>query len=344
MPRREDIDSVLVIGSGPIVIGQACEFDYSGTQACRVLKDEGLRVILINSNPATIMTDPEFADATYVEPITPEYVAKVIAKERPDALLATLGGQTALNTAVELDQSGVLEEYDVELIGASIEAIESGENRQSFKRIVESLPAEWGAEVARSAICHSIDECLAAVESLGYPVVVRPSYTLGGAGSGLAYDESDLRRIVAVGLDASPTTEVLLEESILGWKEYELEVMRDRADNVVIVCSIENLDPMGVHTGDSITVAPAMTLTDRELQRLRDISIGIIRAVGVDTGGCNIQFAVDPETGRVIVIEMNPRVSRSSALASKATGFPIAKIAAKVALGYTLDEIPNDIT
>jgi carbamoyl-phosphate synthase large subunit len=344
MPRREDIDSVLVIGSGPIVIGQACEFDYSGTQACRVLKDEGLRVILINSNPATIMTDPEFADATYVEPITPEYVAKVIAKERPDALLATLGGQTALNTAVELDQAGVLEEYDVELIGASIEAIESGENRQSFKRIVESLPAEWGAEVARSVICHSIDECLAAVESLGYPVVVRPSYTLGGAGSGLAYDESDLRRIVAVGLDASPTTEVLLEESILGWKEYELEVMRDRADNVVIVCSIENLDPMGVHTGDSITVAPAMTLTDRELQRLRDISIGIIRAVGVDTGGCNIQFAVDPETGRVIVIEMNPRVSRSSALASKATGFPIAKIAAKVALGYTLDEIPNDIT
>ncbi|HEU0288520.1 MAG TPA: carbamoyl-phosphate synthase large subunit, partial [Nocardioidaceae bacterium] len=344
MPRREDIESVLVIGSGPIVIGQACEFDYSGTQACRVLKDEGLRVILINSNPATIMTDPEFADATYVEPITPDFVAKVIAKERPDALLATLGGQTALNTAVELDQSGVLEEYDVELIGASIEAIESGENRQSFKRIVEALPAEWGAEVARSAICHSIDECLAAVESLGYPVVVRPSYTLGGAGSGLAYDESDLRRIVTIGLDASPTTEVLLEESILGWKEYELEVMRDRADNVVIVCSIENLDPMGVHTGDSITVAPAMTLTDRELQRLRDISIGIIRAVGVDTGGCNIQFAVDPETGRVVVIEMNPRVSRSSALASKATGFPIAKIAAKVALGYTLDEIPNDIT
>jgi len=344
MPRREDIESVLVIGSGPIVIGQACEFDYSGTQACRVLKDEGLRVILINSNPATIMTDPEFADATYVEPITPEFVAKVIAKERPDALLATLGGQTALNTAVELDQAGVLEEYDVELIGASIEAIESGENRQSFKRIVESLPAEWASEVARSAICHSVDECLAAVESLGYPVVVRPSYTLGGAGSGLAYDEADLRRIVTIGLDASPTTEVLLEESILGWKEYELEVMRDRADNVVIVCSIENLDPMGVHTGDSIIVAPAMTLTDRELQRLRDISIGIIRAVGVDTGGCNIQFAVDPVTGRVVVIEMNPRVSRSSALASKATGFPIAKIAAKVALGYTLDEIPNDIT
>jgi carbamoyl-phosphate synthase large subunit len=344
MPRRTDIDSVLVIGSGPIVIGQACEFDYSGTQACRVLKDEGLRVILINSNPATIMTDPEFADATYVEPITPEFVAKVIAKERPDALLATLGGQTALNAAVSLAKEGVLEDSGVELIGASIEAIESGENRQSFKRIVESLPAEWGAEVARSKICHSIDECLTAVEGLGYPVVVRPSYTLGGAGSGLAFDEADLRRIVAVGLDASPTTEVLLEESILGWKEYELEVMRDRADNVVIVCSIENVDPMGVHTGDSITVAPAMTLTDREYQRLRDIAIGIIRAVGVDTGGCNIQFAVHPETGRVVVIEMNPRVSRSSALASKATGFPIAKIAAKVAIGHTLDEIPNDIT
>jgi len=344
MPRRDDIESVLVIGSGPIVIGQACEFDYSGTQACRVLKDEGLRVVLINSNPATIMTDPEFADATYVEPITPEYVAKVIAKERPDALLATLGGQTALNTAVQLAETGILDEHNVELIGASIEAIESGENRQSFKRIVESLPSEWQAEVARSTICHSIDECLTAVEDLGYPVVVRPSYTLGGAGSGLAYDEADLRRIVTAGLDASPTSEVLLEESILGWKEYELEVMRDRADNVVIVCSIENLDPMGVHTGDSITVAPAMTLTDREYQRLRDIAIGIIRAVGVDTGGCNIQFAVHPDNGRIVVIEMNPRVSRSSALASKATGFPIAKIAAKVAIGYTLDEIPNDIT
>jgi carbamoyl-phosphate synthase large subunit len=344
MPRRTDIESVLVIGSGPIVIGQACEFDYSGTQACRVLRDEGLRVVLINSNPATIMTDPEFADATYVEPITPEYVAKVIAKERPDALLATLGGQTALNTAVELAETGVLEAHGVELIGASIEAIESGENRQAFKRIVESLPSEWRAEVARSKIAHSIDECRTAVGELGYPVVVRPSYTLGGAGSGLAYDEADLRRIVAAGLDASPITEVLLEESILGWKEYELEVMRDRADNVVIVCSIENVDPMGVHTGDSITVAPAMTLTDREYQRLRDIAIGIIRAVGVDTGGCNIQFAVHPETGRIVVIEMNPRVSRSSALASKATGFPIAKIAAKVAIGYTLDEIPNDIT
>jgi carbamoyl-phosphate synthase large subunit len=344
MPKRDDISSVLVIGSGPIVIGQACEFDYSGTQACRVLRQEGLRVVLVNSNPATIMTDPEFADATYVEPITPEFVEQVIAKERPDALLATLGGQTALNCAMSLAESGVLERYGVELIGASIEAIEKGENRDSFKRIVESLPAEWGAEVAASAICHSMDDCLAAVETLGYPVVVRPSFTMGGAGSGMAYDEEDLRRIAGLGLSLSPTTEVLLEESILGWKEYELEVMRDRLDNVVIVCSIENVDPMGVHTGDSITVAPALTLTDREYQRLRDIAIGVIREVGVDTGGCNIQFAVDPDNGRIVVIEMNPRVSRSSALASKATGFPIAKIAAKVAIGYTLDEIPNDIT
>ncbi len=340
MPKREDIKSVLVIGSGPIIIGQAAEFDYSGTQACRVLRAEGLRVILVNSNPATIMTDPEFADATYIEPITPEYVEKVIEKERPDALLATLGGQTALNAAMALDAAGVLEKYGVELIGASIAAIERGENRQSFKQIVEEL----GGEVAQSAICHSMDDCLAAADQLGYPMVVRPSFTMGGTGSGMAYDEDDLRRIAGAGLAASPTTEVLLEESILGWKEYELEVMRDRADNVVIVCSIENLDPMGVHTGDSITVAPAMTLTDREYQRMRDLSIGIIRSVGVDTGGCNIQFAVDPSNGRMIVIEMNPRVSRSSALASKATGFPIAKIAAKVAIGYTLDEIPNDIT
>jgi len=340
MPKRNDIESVLVIGSGPIVIGQACEFDYSGTQACRVLRAEGLRVILVNSNPATIMTDPEFADATYVEPITRAFVEKVIEKERPDALLATLGGQTALNAAMALDQAGVLEKYGVELIGASIEAIERGENRASFKRIVEEL----GGEVARSVIAHSMDDCLAAADDLGYPMVVRPSFTMGGVGSGMAYDERDLHRIVGAGLAASPTTEVLLEESIIGWKEYELEVMRDRADNVVIICSIENLDPMGVHTGDSITVAPAMTLTDREYQKMRDLSIGIIRSVGVDTGGCNIQFAVDPADGRLIVIEMNPRVSRSSALASKATGFPIAKIAAKVAIGYTLDEIPNDIT
>jgi carbamoyl-phosphate synthase large subunit len=340
MPKREDIKSVLVIGSGPIIIGQACEFDYSGTQACRVLKEEGLRVVLVNSNPATIMTDPEFADATYVEPITPEFVEKVIAKERPDALLATLGGQTALNCAVALDREGVLEKYGVELIGASIEAIDRGENRQQFKKIVEEL----GGESAKSVICHTMDDLLAGAEELGYPLVVRPSFTMGGTGSGFAYDEADLRRIGGGGLAASPTSEVLLEESIIGWKEYELEVMRDTADNVVIVCSIENLDPMGVHTGDSITVAPAMTLTDREYQKLRDLAIGIIRAVGVDTGGCNIQYAVNPEDGRIIVIEMNPRVSRSSALASKATGFPIAKIAAKVAIGYTLDEIPNDIT
>jgi len=340
MPKRTDISSVLVIGSGPIIIGQACEFDYSGTQACRVLKAEGVRVILVNSNPATIMTDPEFADATYVEPITPEFVEKVIEKERPDALLATLGGQTALNAAMALDKAGVLDRYGVELIGASIDAIERGENRESFKKIVEEL----GGEVARSVIAHSMDDCLAAAEELGYPMVVRPSFTMGGTGSGMAYDERDLRRIAGAGLAASPTTEVLLEESIIGWKEYELEVMRDTADNVVIICSIENLDPMGVHTGDSITVAPAMTLTDREYQKMRDLSIGIIRSVGVDTGGCNIQFAVDPADGRLIVIEMNPRVSRSSALASKATGFPIAKIAAKVAIGYTLDEIPNDIT
>ncbi|MGN6331762.1 MAG: carbamoyl-phosphate synthase large subunit [Motilibacteraceae bacterium] len=340
MPRRTDISSVLVIGSGPIVIGQACEFDYSGTQACRVLREEGLRVVLVNSNPATIMTDPEFADATYVEPITPDVVEQIIAKERPDALLATLGGQTALNTAMALHAAGVLERYGVELIGANTDAIQAGEDRDQFKQIVDRI----GAESARSAICHSMDDCLKAVEDLGYPVVVRPSFTMGGLGSGMAYNESDLRRIAGAGLHASPTTEVLLEESILGWKEYELELMRDRNDNVVVVCSIENLDPMGVHTGDSITVAPAMTLTDREYQRLRDISIDVIRAVGVDTGGCNIQFAVNPVDGRIIVIEMNPRVSRSSALASKATGFPIAKIAAKLAVGYSLDEIQNDIT
>ncbi len=340
MPRREDIKSVMVIGSGPIVIGQACEFDYSGTQACRVLKEEGLRVILVNSNPATIMTDPEFADATYVEPILPEYVEMIIAKERPDALLATLGGQTALNAAMALDAAGILEKYGVELIGASIEAIDRGENRQVFKKIVEDL----GGECSTSVICHTMDDCLGAADQLGYPMVVRPSFTMGGTGSGMAYDETDLRRIAGAGLAASPTTEVLLEESIIGWKEYELEVMRDTADNVVIVCSIENVDPMGVHTGDSITVAPAMTLTDREYQAMRDLAIGIIRSVGVDTGGCNIQYAVNPADGRLVVIEMNPRVSRSSALASKATGFPIAKIAAKVAIGYTLDEISNDIT
>ncbi|MEE2040455.1 carbamoyl-phosphate synthase large subunit [Nocardiopsis sp. CT-R113] len=340
MPRRSDLSSVLVVGSGPIVIGQAAEFDYSGTQACRVLRAEGLRVILVNSNPATIMTDPEIADATYVEPITTEMIEKIIAKERPDALLPTLGGQTALNAAVSLHESGVLDKYGVELIGANIDAIQSGEDRETFKRIVERI----GGESARSRISHTIQECLDAAEELSYPVVVRPSFTMGGAGSGFAHNETELRRIAGQGLALSPTTEVLLEESILGWKEYELELMRDTNDNVVVVCSIENLDPMGVHTGDSITVAPAMTLTDREYQKLRDIGIAVIREVGVDTGGCNIQFAVHPTTGRVIVIEMNPRVSRSSALASKATGFPIAKIAAKLAVGYTLDEIPNDIT
>src|SRR5215218_1657390 len=340
MPKRTDLKSVLVIGSGPIVIGQAAEFDYSGTQALRVLKEEGLRVILVNSNPATIMTDPEFADATYVEPITPEVVEKIIAKERPDAVLPTLGGQTALNTAIALDKNGVLEKYNVELIGANIAAIELGEDREKFKGVVERC----GAESARSHIIHSMDEALKAADDLGYPMVVRPSFTMGGLGSGLAYNEDDLRRIVGQGLQYSPTSEVLLEESILGWKEYELEMMRDKNDNVVVVCSIENFDPVGVHTGDSITVAPALTLTDREYQRLRDISIAVIREVGVDTGGCNIQFAIEPDTGRVVVIEMNPRVSRSSALASKATGFAIAKIAAKLAIGYRLDEIPNDIT
>src|SRR5580765_2016635 len=340
MPRREDLKSVLVIGSGPIVIGQGCEFDYSGTQACRVLRAEGIRVSLVNSNPATIMTDPEFADATYVEPITTEVLEKVIAIERPDAVLPTLGGQTALNAAVGLHEAGTLARYGVELIGASIEAITAAEDRQRFKDIVTGL----GAEVPRSRVCHTLAECEAAAGEFGYPLVVRPSFTLGGAGSGVAHHEEDLRLMAGAGLDASPVTEVLLEESILGWKEFELELMRDRHDNVVVVCPIENIDPMGVHTGDSVTVAPAMTLTDREYQHMRDVAIAVIRAVGVDTGGCNIQFAVHPQTGRMVVIEMNPRVSRSSALASKATGFPIAKIAAKLAVGYTLDEIRNDIT
>ena len=340
MPLRQDLKSVLVIGSGPIVIGQACEFDYSGTQACRVLREEGLRVILINSNPATIMTDPDVADATYVEPIDPDIIESIIEKERPDAILPTLGGQTALNAAIELHDAGTLEKYGVELIGADVEAIQRGEDRQKFKTIVE----ECGAESAKSVICHTIDEALAGAEELNYPVVVRPSFTMGGLGSGMAYDEADLRRIAGAGLGDSMNHEVLLEESILGWKEYELELMRDHKDNVVVICSIENVDPVGVHTGDSITVAPSLTLTDREYQKMRDIGIDVIRAVGVATGGCNIQYAVDPKTGRIVVIEMNPRVSRSSALASKATGFPIAKMAAKLAVGYSLDEIPNDIT
>ena len=340
MARDTSIKSVLVIGSGPIVIGQACEFDYSGTQACRVLRAEGIRVILVNSNPATIMTDPEFADATYIEPITPEFIERIIAKERPDAVLATLGGQTALNAAIGLYEAGTLDKYNVKLIGADVAAIERGENRELFRAIVEKV----GGESARSIICHTMDDVMGAVAQLNYPVVIRPSFTMGGLGSGIAFDEETLRQIAGAGLRHSPTSEVLIEESIIGWKEYELEVMRDKVDNVVIVCSIENIDPMGVHTGDSITVAPALTLTDVEYQKLRDLSIAIIREVGVDTGGCNIQFAVNPDTGRIIVIEMNPRVSRSSALASKATGFPIAKIATKLAIGYTLDEIKNDIT
>lgn len=340
MPRDNSIKSVLVIGSGPIVIGQACEFDYSGTQACRVLREEGIRVILVNSNPATIMTDPEFADATYIEPITPEFIELIIQKEKPDAVLATLGGQTALNAAIGLHKAGTLQRYGAKLIGADVDAIERGENREIFKTIVEKI----GGESAKSIICHTMDEVIVGAQILNYPVVVRPSFTMGGLGSGIAYDEENLRQIAGAGLRHSPTSEILLEESIIGWKEYELEVMRDKLDNVVIVCSIENIDPMGVHTGDSITVAPALTLTDVEFQNLRDLSIEIIREVGVATGGCNIQFAINPDNGRIIVIEMNPRVSRSSALASKATGFPIAKIATKLAIGYTLDEIRNDIT
>ncbi len=340
MPRRTDIAHVLVIGSGPILIGQAAEFDYSGTQACRVLRAEGLRVSLVNSNPATIMTDPDVADATYIEPLTPEFVEAVIARERPDALLATLGGQTALTIAIGLHENGVLERYGVRLIGADVDAINRGEDRQLFKDIVRSI----GADAPRSRVCGTVAEALETAEEVGYPVVIRPSFTMGGLGSGFATDEAMLRRMAAHGLADSPVSTVLVEESVLGWKEYELELMRDRSDNVVVVCSIENVDAMGVHTGDSVTVAPAMTLTDVEYQRMRDVGIAVLRAVGVDTGGCNIQFAVNPADGRLVVIEMNPRVSRSSALASKATGFPIAKIAALLAIGYTLDEITNDIT
>ena len=340
MPKRTDIKSVMVIGSGPIVIGQAAEFDYSGTQACRVLREEGIRVILVNSNPATIMTDPEMADATYIEPISTPILEQIIAKERPDALLPTLGGQTALNAAMALGEAGVLKKYNVELIGASLDAIDRGEDRELFKKVVE----EAGAESARSDIAHSLEEVDKIAEKFGYPLVVRPSFTMGGLGSGIAHNEEELHRIAGAGIHYSPTDEVLIEEGIEGWKEFELELMRDRNDNVVVVCPIENVDPVGVHTGDSITVAPCFTLTDREYQKLRDIGIAIIRGVGVDTGGCNIQFAVHPDTGRIIVIEMNPRVSRSSALASKATGYPIAKVAARIAVGYTLDEIVNQVT
>jgi carbamoyl-phosphate synthase large subunit len=340
MPRRSDIHSILIIGSGPIVIGQACEFDYSGAQACKALREEGFRVVLVNSNPATIMTDPSLADATYIEPLTVDSLERIIAKERPDAILPTVGGQTALNLAVDLHDAGVLARYNLELIGASVEAVRIAEDRQLFKNRM----LEIGLDVPRSGIAHTLDEALAVVASTGFPAIIRPSFTLGGAGGGIAYNMEEFRAIVEGGLDASPVTQVLVEESVLGWKEFELEVMRDRADNGVIICSIENIDPMGVHTGDSITVAPAMTLTDREYQRMRDMGLAVLRAVGVETGGSNVQFGVNPRDGRIVVIEMNPRVSRSSALASKATGFPIAKIAAKLAVGYTLDELPNDIT
>jgi carbamoyl-phosphate synthase large subunit len=341
MPRRNDLHKILLIGSGPIVIGQACEFDYSGTQACKALRDEGYEVVLINSNPATIMTDPETADRTYIEPLTPEIVEKVIAKERPDALLPTMGGQTALNLAVTLAKTGVLDRYGVELIGAKLPAIEMAEDRKLFKEAMERI----GVGVCPSGLANTLQESREIAQQIGsYPLIIRPAFTLGGTGGGIAYNQEEFEAIAQSGLDASPMSQILVEQSLIGWKEYELEVMRDLADNVVIICSIENIDPMGVHTGDSITVAPAQTLTDKEYQRLRDASIKIIREIGVETGGSNIQFAVNPKTGDMIVIEMNPRVSRSSALASKATGFAIAKIAAKLAVGYTLNEIPNDIT
>jgi len=351
MPKRTDIHSILIIGSGPIVIGQACEFDYSGTQACKALREEGFRVVLVNSNPATIMTDPEFADRTYIEPITPDCVEKIIQREKAEmarmgaqgklVLLPTLGGQTALNTAMELWRRGVLEREGIEMIGANAKAIERGEDRQVFKDLMISI----GLDVPVSGTAHSLEEARAVLEKIGrLPVIIRPAFTLGGTGGGIAYNREEFELLAKRGLDLSPVSEILIEESLLGWKEFEMEVMRDRMDNCVVVCSIENLDPMGVHTGDSITVAPAQTLTDKEYQIMRDASFAVIRAVGVETGGSNIQFAVHPETGRMVIIEMNPRVSRSSALASKATGFPIAKIAAKLAVGYCLDEIPNDIT
>ena len=340
MPKRDDIRSVLIIGAGPIVIGQACEFDYSGAQACKALREEGLRVVLVNSNPATIMTDPGLADATYIEPITPEIIEKIIAREKPDALLPTMGGQTALNAAMQLARGGILEKYGVELIGAREDVIDRAEDRLKFRDAMAAI----GIESPRSAIAHTIEEARAALALVGLPAVIRPSFTLGGTGGGIAYNREEFEQITAGGLAASPTTEVLIEESVLGWKEFEMEVVRDKADNCIIICSIENIDPMGVHTGDSVTVAPALTLTDKEFQRMRDASIACLRAIGVDTGGSNVQFALDPATGRMLIIEMNPRVSRSSALASKATGFPIAKVAAKLAIGYTLDELVNDIT
>ena len=340
MPKRTDIKSILIVGAGPIVIGQACEFDYSGTQACKALREEGYRIILINSNPATIMTDPDVADVTYIEPITPDIVEKIIEKERPDAILPTMGGQTALNTALSLNKSGVLEKYNVEMIGARAEAIDKAEDRELFRQAMTKI----GLETPESELVHNMAEAVNALDNIGLPAIIRPSFTMGGTGGGVAYNKEEYLEIVEGGLDASPTTEVLVEESIIGWKEYEMEVVRDKADNCIIVCSIENIDPMGVHTGDSITVAPALTLTDKEYQIMRDASLAVLREIGVETGGSNVQFSVNPENGRLIVIEMNPRVSRSSALASKATGFPIAKIAAKLAVGYTLDELENDIT
>ncbi|MBI3398035.1 MAG: carbamoyl-phosphate synthase large subunit, partial [Deltaproteobacteria bacterium] len=340
MPKRTDIKRVLIVGAGPIVIGQACEFDYSGTQACKALKEEGYEVILINSNPATIMTDPGLADRTYIEPVIPDVVEKIIEKERPDALLPTMGGQTALNIAVSLAESGVLKKHGVELIGAKLSAIKKAEDRELFKEAMERI----GLEVPRSGYAKTLSDAISIAETMSYPFIIRPSFTLGGTGGGIAYNAEEFKEMVQYGLDASPYSEILIEESVIGWKEYELEVMRDNKDNVVIICSIENFDPMGVHTGDSITVAPAQTLTDKEYQIMRDAALKIIREIGVDTGGSNIQFSVNPDNGKMYVIEMNPRVSRSSALASKATGFPIAKIAAKLAVGYTLDEIPNDIT
>jgi carbamoyl-phosphate synthase large subunit len=340
MPKRKDIKKILIIGSGPIVIGQACEFDYSGSQACKVLRQEGYTVILINSNPATIMTDPELADKTYIEPITVDIVAKIIEKERPDAILPTLGGQTALNTTVGLAEKGILKKYKVETIGANIKSIKKAEDRYLFKKAMQKI----GLELPNSDKAYDLKSACAIAEKIGFPIIIRPSFTLGGTGGSVAYNIEEFRELAKLGLESSMISEILIEESVIGWKEFELEVMRDLKDNVVIICSIENFDPMGVHTGDSITVAPAQTLTDREYQKMRDAAIACIREIGVETGGSNIQFAVDPDTGRMVVIEMNPRVSRSSALASKATGFPIAKIAAKLAVGYTLDEIPNDIT
>src|SRR3982075_1596818 len=340
MPRRTDIESILIIGAGPIIIGQACEFDYSGAQACKALREEGYRVILVNSNPATIMTDPEMADAVYIEPVNWKTIARIIEKERPDALLPTMGGQTALNTALDLVREGVLDKYKVELIAASRAAIDMAEDRELFRNAMREI----GLECPRSQIARSIEDAIEIVADTGYPAIIRPSFTMGGSGGGIAYNREELEAIVARGLDASPTKEVLLEESVIGWKEFEMEVVRDHKDNCIIICSIENFDAMGVHTGDSITVAPALTLTDKEYQRMRDASIAVLRKIGVDTGGSNVQFAVNPRDGRLLVIEMNPRVSRSSALASKATGFPIAKIAAKLAVGYTLDELKNDIT